>query len=143
MSDNNTNVSYDPEDESTTEEEEESIKDTNTPKSEWEKYLDSLDQQRLKQLTELAKKTSYNIEGSDYKRQKIKVKQFNELERLRAKFTKEKDPEKSTDYLIDVYAKCAEYYLGIPKEKYEEMDWEITKPILDACNFRSVRGIPN
>lgn len=113
------------------------------PKSEWDKYIDTLDKARLKQLTELAKLSTYNIEGHEYRRKKIKVKQFHELERLRAKFSKEKDPEKATEYLIDTYAKCAEFYLGIERETYEELDWEVTKPILDACNFRSLRGIPN
>lgn len=112
-------------------------------KSEWDKYLDTLDQARLEELAKLAKLSKYTIEGKEYTRQKIRVKQFHELERLRAKFSKEKDPIKSTEYLIDVYAKCAEYYLGIDRDTYEEMDWEITKPIIDACNFRSVRGLPN
>lgn len=113
------------------------------PKSQWEQYLDSLDQSRLEQITELAKQAKYTIEGKEYPRLKIKTKQFFELERLRAQFGKEKDPEKATDQLIAVYTKCAEYYLGITVEQYEELDWEETKPILDACNFRSVRGIPN
>lgn len=136
------NITYNPEEEVENESSQQQTKDT-TPKSEWEKYLDSLDEARLKQITDLAKKTTYKIDGADYTRKRIKVKQFNELERLRAKFAKEKDQEKATDYLIDVYAKCAEYYLGIPKETFEEMDWETIKPIIDACNFRSIRGIPN
>lgn len=114
------------------------------PKSEWEKYLDSLDEARLKELADLARKKTYIIEGQEYTRKKIKVKQFNDLERLRAKFSREKDPVKATEYLINVYAKCAEYFLGIDQDTFENMDWEITKPIIDACNFRSLRGgLPN
>ena len=117
---------------------------TAEPKSEWEKYLDSLDEARLKELAELAKKKTYVIEGQEYTRKKIKVKQFNDLERLRARFSREKDPVKATEYLINVYAKCAEYFLGIDQDIFENMDWEITKPIIDACNFRSLRGgLPN
>ena len=63
--------SYNPEDET----EEESNTDSTTPKSEWEKYLDTLDQERLKQLTELAKLSTYKIDGKDYTRKKLKVKQ--------------------------------------------------------------------
>ncbi|HTH21413.1 MAG TPA: hypothetical protein VL854_04275 [Nitrososphaeraceae archaeon] len=113
------------------------------PKTQWETYLDSLDQSRLSQTIELAKLDKYTFNGKTYDRKKIKNKQFFELERLRAKFAKEKDQEAATEHLINVYVKCAEYYLGMSAEEYDELDWEDTKPILDACNFRSVRGLPS
>ena len=114
----------------------------NPPKSEWEKYLDSLDDSRANLISKLAKDNKYIIEGNEYTRKKIKFKQFTELEILRARFTKEKDPVKAAQYLLDTYVKCAEFYLGISKEEFEEMDWEVTKSILDACNLRTIRG-PN
>lgn len=115
----------------------------NPPKSEWEKYIDDLSDKRLKEIADLAKLSQYTIDGETYTRKKIKTRHFMELEILRAKFAKEKDEVKATNYLIDVYAKCAEYYLGISREKFGELDWEVTKPILDSCNFRTVRGLPN
>lgn len=113
------------------------------PKSNWDTYLDSLDQARLQQVIELAKLNKYNIDGKEYDRKKIKNKQFFELERMRGQFNKEKDPVKGTDLLINIYVKCAEYYLGMTAEEFDDLDWEVTKPILDACNYRSVRGLPS
>jgi hypothetical protein len=113
------------------------------PKSAWDKYLDSLDQSRLQQVIELARLNKYTIAGQEFQRLKIKNRQFFELERMRGRFNKEKDPEKGTDLLIDIYVKCAEYYLGMSAEQFDEFDWEETKPILDACNYRSVRGLPS
>lgn len=141
MSKTETDYSYNADDE--IESSSPSSQSANIPKSEWDKYIDSLDQERMNQIIEYAKQSKYNIDGQEYVRKKIKVREFNELERLRGKLTKEKDPVKATDLLIDVYAKCAELYLGVDKDTFEEMDWEITKPILDGCSYRSVRGIPN
>ena len=134
---NKTDYEYNPDDEipvQTTEKQ---------PKSNWETYLDSLDQGRLQEVIELAKQSKYKINGTEYIRKKIKNRDFFTLERLRGQFNKEKDPVKGTEALINIYVKCAEFYLGITPEQFEDMDWEETKPILDACNYRSVRGIPN
>lgn len=129
---------YDPDDEVT-----ELKKSEAQPKSQWDTYLDSLDQARLQQIIELAKLNKYTINGQEYERKKIKNRQFFELERLRGQFNKEKDPVKGTELLINIYVKCGEHYLGVTAEQFEDFDWEEIKPILDACNYRSVRGLPS
>ncbi len=166
MSNNNSNNNNTPKPKSTIDfsypidEDEEAIKITNNndddddtatttnnnpqPKSEWDKYLDSLDQARLKKTIELAKQSKYVINGKPYDRKKIKVKNFNTLERMRAAFAYEKNPRKSTEILIQVYEKCALFYLDMQKEEYEDLDdWEEIKLILDACAYRSIRSLPN
>lgn len=112
--------------------------------TEWERYLDGLDEARQKYIADLAKQNEYKIGNKTYERRKIRVKDFNTLEKLRARFRKERDPENAADILIDVYAKCAEFYLGMPMKDYENVDdWDTIKLILDACSFRSFRGLPN
>jgi hypothetical protein len=124
----------------------------------WQEYYASLGNDKQKLITKLAPQESFKVpfvEGpaKEYKRKRLSTKHFVELERRRALFRKEKDPVASTDILMELYQKVAEYGLynedkdqGMTKEEYEETVWEDThnqpgiKTILDAVNHRAVYG---
>ena len=56
--------------------------------------------------------------------------------------TKE-DRHQAAVRLTDLYAKIAEYYFHISREDVDMMDWDSTKPNIDAAANVSVRGRPN
>lgn len=125
---------------------------------EWQEYYASLGNDKQKLITKLAPKESFTIpfangETKEYKRIRLSTKHFVDLEKRRAQFRKEKDPEKSTDILMELYQKVAEYGLyneedkqSMTKEEYEETVWEDAKDlpgiktILDSVNHRAVYG---
>lgn len=77
-----------------------------------------------------------------YKRQKISVRRWTKLEEIRAAFAKESDRQKSQELLAEVYWQCAQGYFGMDKNDYIGASWEDMKLAMDACNFRTVRGLP-
>lgn len=127
-------------------------------KSAWQKYLDDLGEVKQRVIEQLAPRESYDIpllDGSKktYKRKRISTKRFFEAERLRAKFMKETDVEKSTDIMIDLYLMVAKDGLIDPEtnqpmteEEFENTEWEDStdqpgiKIILDTIAHRSVHG---
>lgn len=92
-------------------------------------------------------------------RQKISNRMMLELERERAEYaslinrftadgrvdkplTKEERLE-AAEMLSALYTKLAKYYFHINKEDFELMDWDSSKPNLDAAANVSIRGRPN
>ena len=124
----------------------------------WQEYYATLGNDKQKLITKLAPQESFKIPFRDgttkeYKRQRLATRDFVDLEKRRAKFRKEKDPEASTDILMELYEKVAEYGLinpdtnqGMAKEEYGDTVWEDArdqagiKTILDAVNHRAVYG---
>ena len=124
----------------------------------WQEYYASLGNDKQKLITKLAPQESFKVPFRDgstkkYKRQRLATREFVDLEKRRAKFRKNKDPEESTDILMDLYQKVAEYGLinpdteqGMSKEEYGETVWEDAynqagiKTILDSVNHRAVYG---
>ena len=118
----------------------------------------SLGNDKQKLITKLAPQESFKVPFRDgttkeYKRQRLATREFVDLEKRRAKFRKNKDPEESTDILMDLYQKVAEYGLinpdtekGMSKDEYGETVWEDAynqagiKTILDSVNHRAVYG---
>lgn len=49
----------------------------------------------------------------------------------------------AAEMLTDLYAKMAECYFHISREDFDAMDWDSTKPNIDAAANISVRGRPN
>lgn len=124
----------------------------------WQEYYASLGNDKQKLITKLAPQESFKVPFTDgtkkvYKRVRLSTKKFVELEKRRAMFRKEKDPVASTDILMELYQKVAQYGLLNPdteqpmsKEEYESTEWEDypdepgIKTILDAVNHRAVYG---
>lgn len=124
----------------------------------WQEYYASLGNDKQKLITKLAPQDSFKVPFEDgtvkeYKRRRMATKKFVDLEKRRAQFREEKSPVKSTDILMELYQKVAEYGLyhedtGEPmtKEEYESTEWEDVpnqagiKTILDAVNHRCVYG---
>ena len=124
----------------------------------WQEYYASLGNDKQKLITKLAPQESFKvpfIDGNvqEYRRRRISTKKFVELERRRAQFRKERDPVASTDILMELYQKVAEYGLyhedsdePMSKDEYESTVWEDSKDqpgiktILDAVNHRCVYG---
>jgi hypothetical protein len=135
---------------------------------EWEKYFKSLSDDYMGRVTEIAKLDVFLVEHREitgktvqnpltgqeepelgpwvkksYRRTKIRTKDWQTLEDLRAQFALEKNQKKAADLLARIYQYCAFLYLGMSKEVFENTDWEEIKIILDACNFRTVYSLPN
>lgn len=124
----------------------------------WQEYYASLGNDKQKLITKLAPQESFKVpfdDGSikEYKRKRLSTKAFVDLEKRRALFRKEKDPVASTDILMDLYQKVAQYGLINPDtdqpmtaEEYGATIWEDTKElcgiktILDSVNHRAVYG---
>jgi hypothetical protein len=87
-------------------------------------------------------------------RQKISNRMMLELEEDRAdyasivshfsngKITREQRHE-AAKMLTNLYAKLAKCYFHIEREDFDRMDWDSTKPNIDAAANVSVRGRPN
>jgi len=104
----------------------------------------------IKTLRSYAPRDQFDIEvnGStkSYTRKKIKARDYAELEKIRAQFTKAQnsgDIERASDLQFEIYIKCAQHYLGMTKEEFEDADFEEVKKVCDACNFRTLHGLPN
>ena len=110
--------------------------------SEIENYFKRLTDESVKRISGEANKDQYTINGRTYQRKKITVKEFNQLERLRAQFAIEKEKEKAVELLATLYLEAARMYLGMTEEEYFNAPWEETKLIIDACNFRTLYGAP-
>jgi hypothetical protein len=111
--------------------------------SEWYKFADSLNKETFKYTAELSRQSKFKIDGKEYQRKKISVKKYKELKNIMAKYENEHNPEKKADLEIDLYAKQAEYFLGVSPEDFENMEWETIKLTLDACMFRNIKGLPD
>lgn len=136
--------------------------------SQWEAYFAGLSDDYVKRVTELAKNQAYAIslgkktgrkvkhpitdeeideiegwEQKNYDRKKISSKDWHLVEKMRASNNKEKDQEKFQENLAKIYEFLAYCYLGMTHDEYIRTDWEEIKPIIDACNFRTVYSIPN
>ena len=116
-----------------------------------------------KQIRTIAEKGIYEFEyvegprtGEHVKltRQKISNRMMLELEEERADYaalvtgyknktiTKEERRE-AAKMLTGIYAKLAKCYFHIEREDFDMMDWDSTKPNIDAAANVSVRGRPN
>lgn len=110
--------------------------------SETDQYFKKLTDDHVKRIASEANKDQYVINGKTYQRRKITVKEFNKLEKARAAFALEKDADKATDLLANLYKDAAVMYLGMAEEDYFNAPWEDTKLAIDACNFRTLYGAP-
>lgn len=110
--------------------------------SEIEGYFKKLTDESVKRIASEANKDQFSINGKTYQRKKITVKEFNQLEKLRAQFALESDKEKVVELLATLYLEAARMYLGMTEEEYYNAPWEETKLVIDACNFRTLYGAP-
>lgn len=121
------------------------------------------EKQYSKSLRNISQKGVYEfefVEGSrtgeriKLQRHKISNKMMQELEENRADYssivtkfrngnvTKEERRE-AARMLTDLYAKLAKAYFHIDREDFDNMDWDSTKPNIDAAANVSARGRPN
>lgn len=110
-----------------------------------EQYIKTLSEKELKRLTELSSQSEFLISGKRYIYQKITVKQWRELESLRSTWEREsrnrdQDPQIAKNAFLKIYLKCAEYYLGISEQEFENLPWPDLQMNIDACNFRTLHG---
>jgi hypothetical protein len=87
-------------------------------------------------------------------RKKISNRMMLELEEDRAEYASmiskfrngpisKEERKQSAQMLTNLYAKLAKYYFHIEREDFDMMDWDSTKPNIDAAAGISVRGRPN
>jgi hypothetical protein len=129
----------------------------------WQEYYTNLKDHERKKIVANSLKSDfdisflpdYNMQTGElisdgftrkYTRRKIPTKLAHQIEIHRGKFRAERDPQKATQLLVDLYAMMAKYYLvdenGHPMQRadFEKTDWEEIKPILDGCNHGTVYG---
>ena len=137
--------------------------------AEWRKYFDSLSENRIRAVVDLAKEDEFNIEIYDEKKdtwvskpfkykeipsfkwielEKIRSK-YNDLEKMAATKLLDRDKtaydytEKLTELNSEIYLKSAMYFLGMTKEEFDNSRWTQIRNIVDACNHRTVYTLPN
>lgn len=114
---------------------------------EWDRFLGQINDNYIQILRDYAPKNEFVLEvggtQKTYVRKKIRAREYAALERMRGQLLKEKDTEKTADIQMDIYEKCASAYLSMSKEDFENSDYEELKKICDACNFRTLHGIPS
>lgn len=81
-------------------------------------------------------------ENKTYKRSKISSKDWEKIDNTRAEYHASRDPIKSAQHQARMYYLIAKLYLNMTYEDYKNADWEELRPILDACNFRTVYSLP-
>lgn len=149
----------------------ETVQSVNELKSEWERYYARQGHARMQKITQLAGQDDYEIElqvpaGPNkkiknpftglmeteytdrwekvtYIRRKISHSNWLLVEKARARFAREKDTEKRTDLYSKLYEGLAYLYLQMKPEDFKRSDWEKMKLILDACNHRTIYGLPS
>lgn len=117
---------------------------------EWDLFLGQVNDNYIKTLREYAPREEFTLDiggiPKTYTRSRIRTKNYIELEKLRAQFSKATasgDVERASELQFEIYVKCAEHYLGMTLEEFENSDFEEIKKICDACNFRTLHGLPN
>jgi hypothetical protein len=128
--------------------------------SEWQEYYATLGNDKQRLITKLAPQEEFTVIFQDgttkkYKRKRMGTKQFIELEKMRAKFRKEKDPEIAMDLLYNkIYKGLAQCSLvdpdddktSITDDEFYNSEWSDEqnsvgiKTTLDAVNHRAVYG---
>ena len=141
-------------------------------RGEWVRYYARQGHARMQKITELAAQSEYKIElqkvdtkakkvqnpftgaweqpflnewevPDAFKRRTISQANWLNVEKARAKFNAEKDPIKKADLYAKLYEGLAYLYLGMRPEDFKRSDWEEMKLILDACNHRTLYGLPS
>jgi len=141
-------------------------------RGEWERYYARQGHARMQKITELASQSDYHIDlqkidmkakkvqnpftgvweqpfldewekDQPFRRRKISQANWLNVEKARAKFNAEKDPIKKADLYAKLYEGLAYLYLGMRPEDFKRTDWEEMKLVLDACNHRTIYGLPS
>lgn len=134
-------------------------------------YQASLTEADLQRIRELAPKDEYKIkifkptgkkftnpfgeeeqeveqEDTILVRRKISQQQFKKIQDMRTKIrlNLQKPVKKRDPKLLDtwpVYEYMAYCFFGMKPEEFKNTDWEEIRPILDACEERTARGLPS
>lgn len=81
-------------------------------------------------------------------RKKISQQQFKKIQDMRTKvrLNLQKPAKKRDPKLLDgwaTYEYMAYCFFGLKPEEFKNTDWEEMRPILDACEERTARGLPS
>lgn len=134
-------------------------------------YQASLTEADLQRIKDLAPKNEYSIkifkptgkkftnpfgeeeeeveqEETTLIRKKISQQQFRKIQDMRTKvrLNLQKPVKKRDPKLLDnwpIYEYMAYCFFGMKPEEFKNTDWEEIRPILDACEERTARGLPN
>jgi len=116
----------------------------------YKKFMGETNDAYIEILKKLSRVNEFNIDvdgaSKTYLRHKIKGKEYTEIEKLRAKYatlTEKRRFEEASDIYIEIYEKCALYYLGMSKQDFENGDLEEIKKVCDACSHRTLFPLPN
>jgi hypothetical protein len=134
------------------------------------RYQASLTEADLQRIRDLAPKSEYKIKifkptgkkftnpfGDEEQeveeeeivliRKKISQQQFRRIQEMRTKIrlNAQKPPKKQDPNLNawSTYEYMAYCFFGLKPEEFRQTDWEEMRPILDACEERTARGLPN
>jgi hypothetical protein len=114
-----------------------------------EQYMENQADSYQKEIANMALQDTYEVEKRDgskvkLKRMKLTLKQYKDIELDRASLADMRNATGAN--LIEtyerIYLKCAEAYFGLTPDDVYDIAWEDIRKVLDACNFRTVYGIP-
>jgi len=116
----------------------------------FKKFMGNTNDAYIHMLERLAPMNEYTIEIGEgetktFQRRKIRGKQYRDIEQLRAKYAqlqKEGKVEQASETYIEIYKKCALYYLGMTEEEFDDGDMEQIKMVCDACSHRTLYAVP-
>lgn len=81
-------------------------------------------------------------EKKTYSRHKITSRDWEKIDQTRAEYHAARDPIRAAQNQAKMYYLIAKMYLSMTAEEYRNADWDELRPILDACNFRTVYSLP-
>lgn len=98
--------------------------------------------EKQQKILELADQDEFKIGEKTFKFRKITSREFNQLERKKLDLRKEKDPDKASAMIDEIYRLSAKYYLDMSDADYDDTPVEDKLLVLEACNHRSMFGKP-
>jgi hypothetical protein len=128
-------------------------------------YQGSLQQAELQRIRELAPKSEFEIQyfeptGKTFtnpfgekeeetnvitktiQRRKISQSQFKKISDWRFRFRTTPQKQRKEGDIWNLYEYMAYCYFKMTPEEFKHTDWEEMRPILDACEERTARGLP-
>jgi hypothetical protein len=102
-------------------------------------FINVIQNKQLENTLKLAKQASIKIGDKVYKKKSLSSKQWREIVQLNQKMVDAKTELSRTDILIEMRAKGALYYFGIPANEFDT-HYEKISPIIEGCILRSNMG---
>lgn len=102
-------------------------------------FITMIQNKQLENTLKLAKQLSIKIGNKVYHKKSLSAKQWREIIQLSQKMVDSPSELERTDLLIEMRAKAALYYFGIPEDVFD-VHYERLSPIIEGHILRSNMG---